>query len=152
MAHEGYHEPYDKLPEPTRLLHRALASLIEEIEAVDWYYQRAAVTDDAELRAILLHNAHEEIEHASMTLEWVRRHDTTFDTVLREYLFRPGSIVGAEAAASGKDAGASGAVAAVQDDRQSAPRGPGEAREAPSARPIARVTVGSMRRAEGAAP
>jgi hypothetical protein len=104
MSHEGYHEPYDKLPETVRDMHRALISLMEELEAVDWYYQRAAVTRDEALRAVLLHNAHEEVEHAMMTLEWIRRTDPVFDTTMREYLFRAGSITQAEAEATGKAA------------------------------------------------
>lgn len=61
MAHEGYHEPYQELPESIRDIHRAIASLMEEIEAVDWYYQRAAASKDEALRAVILHNAHEEV-------------------------------------------------------------------------------------------
>ena len=103
MSHEGYHEPFEQLPESVRNMHRAITSLMEELEAVDWYYQRAAVAKDEELKAILLHNAHEEIEHASMALEWIRRNDPVFNANLREYLFKEGSIVGKEAAATGKE-------------------------------------------------
>lgn len=78
--------------------HRATVSLMEELEAVDWYQQRAAATNDEELRAILLHNRNEEMEHAAMVLEWMRRHDSELDEQLRSYLFRDGSIVGHEAA------------------------------------------------------
>src|SRR5262245_27860860 len=78
MSHEGYHEPFEHLPEPVRAMHRAIVSLMEELEAVDWYYQRAAVDADEALKAVLLHNAHEEIEHAMMVLEWIRRRDSTF--------------------------------------------------------------------------
>jgi hypothetical protein len=76
---------------------------MEELEAVDWYRQRADDTHDPELKAILLHNADEEIEHASMVLEWIRRREPRFDMELREYLFQPGSIVGREQEAEGKD-------------------------------------------------
>lgn len=96
MAHENFHVPIDKLTDRTKRIHYAIASLMEELEAVDWYYQRADDTDDAELKAILLHNAHEEIEHACMVLEWLRRTDPPFDENLREYLFQEGSIVGRE--------------------------------------------------------
>ena len=105
MAHETFHVPVEKLSEHTKQLHYALSSLMEELEAVDWYYQRADDTPDEELKAIILHNAHEEIEHASMVLEWLRRNDRTFDEKLREYLFQSGSIVGLEHAVEGKDGG-----------------------------------------------
>ena len=102
MSSEGFHVPIEKLSERTKTIHYAIASLIEELEAVDWYYQRADDTPDAELQAILLHNAHEEIEHASMVLEWLRRADPKVDEHLREYLFQDGSIVGREHEAEGK--------------------------------------------------
>ena len=102
MAHETFHVPVEKLSDHTKRMHYAIASLMEELEAVDWYYQRADDTDDAELKAILLHNAHEEIEHAAMVLEWLRRSDKDFNEKLREYLFQEGSIVGREKEAEGK--------------------------------------------------
>jgi ferritin-like protein len=101
MAHENFHVPVEKLTERTKQIHYAIASLMEELEAVDWYYQRADDTPDAELKAILLHNAHEEIEHAAMVLEWLRRNDPKIDENLREYLFQEGSIVGREHAVEG---------------------------------------------------
>jgi uncharacterized protein len=88
MSHEGYHEPVELLTEPTKNLHRALISLQEELEAVDWYQQRADACKDEALRAVLIHNRNEEIEHAMMALEWIRRHEPTFDTHARTYLFR----------------------------------------------------------------
>ena len=102
MAHETFHVPVEKLSDHTKRMHYAIASLMEELEAVDWYYQRADDTDDAELKAILLHNAHEEIEHAAMVLEWLRRSDKDFNEKLREYLFQEGSIVGREHAVEEK--------------------------------------------------
>jgi ferritin-like protein len=105
MAHETFHVPVDKLTDHTKTLHYALTSLMEELEAVDWYYQRADDTTDEELRAVILHNAHEEIEHACMVLEWLRRNDRDFDKKLREYLFQPGSITGREHAVEGKGGG-----------------------------------------------
>ena len=96
MSSEGLHIPREKLSAQNLRLHYAIASLIEELEAVDWYRQRADDTDDAELKAIFLHNAREEIEHASMALEWIRRNDGEFDKTLKEYLFQEGSIVGRE--------------------------------------------------------
>jgi hypothetical protein len=81
--------------------HRALVSLQEELEAADWYNQRAeAATDDA-LRGILEHNRDEEKEHAMMVLEWLRRHDPKLDAHMRTYLFTEGSILEAEQAATG---------------------------------------------------
>lgn len=105
MSSEGLHVPREKLSKATLHLHYAITSLIEELEAVDWYRQRADDTDDAELRAILLHNANEEVEHASMALEWIRRNDAVFDKELREYLFSAGSITGREEQASGEHGG-----------------------------------------------
>jgi ferritin-like protein len=105
MAHETFHVPVEKLTDHTKTLHYALSSLMEELEAVDWYYQRADDTADEELRAVILHNAHEEIEHACMVLEWLRRNDREFDEKLREYLFQPGSIVGREHTIEGQSGG-----------------------------------------------
>jgi ferritin-like protein len=93
-----FHESEEHLKPATRDMHRALVSLMEELEAVDWYQQRMDATESDELRAILRHNRDEEKEHAAMVLEWIRRHDSAFDTKLREYLFTEGSIVGREAA------------------------------------------------------
>ena len=92
MAHEGYHEPVDKLSPETMDFHRAVVSLIEELEAVDWYNQRVDACTDTELKSILAHNRDEEIEHASMTLEWIRRRNPVFDRELREALFKTGPI------------------------------------------------------------
>lgn len=96
MAHESYHEPYELLSDSVRNMHRAILSLMEELEAVDWYYQRAANTPDEALKRILLHNAHEEIEHAMMTLEWIRRNDPKFDKNMKTFLFSKGDIVHVE--------------------------------------------------------
>jgi ferritin-like protein len=92
MASEGYHEPIDKLDAAVIDRHRAISSIMEELEAVDWYDQRVAATDDPELAAVLAHNRDEEKEHAAMTIEWLRRHDPVFDQHLRTYLFTEGSI------------------------------------------------------------
>ncbi|HEX9301519.1 MAG TPA: encapsulin-associated ferritin-like protein [Casimicrobiaceae bacterium] len=92
MAHEGYHEPVEKLSAAAIDFHRAVESLIEELEAVDWYNQRVEACTDAELKGILAHNRDEEIEHASMTLEWIRRVNPVFDRELREKLFKEGPI------------------------------------------------------------
>lgn len=92
MSSEGLHVPRESLAPRTLNLHYAITSIIEELEAVDWYRQRADDCNDAELKAVLLHNAREEIEHFSMGLEWIRRNDPQFDAMLREYLFTTGSI------------------------------------------------------------
>ena len=92
------HESEERLSPATRDMHRAIVSLMEELEATDWYLQRAEATEDAELREVLLHNREEEQEHAAMVLEWIRRHDRTFEAKLREYLFTEGSIVQREKA------------------------------------------------------
>jgi ferritin-like protein len=87
MANEGYHEPIAELSDETRDMHRAIVSLMEELEAVDWYNQRVDAAKDKELAGILEHNAHEEKEHAAMLLEWIRRRDPVFDKELRDFLF-----------------------------------------------------------------
>ncbi len=87
MANEGYHEPVTELSNETKDMHRAITSLMEELEAVDWYNQRVDVCTDDELKAILAHNRDEEKEHASMLLEWIRRRDTSFAKELKDYLF-----------------------------------------------------------------
>lgn len=99
----GFHVPAGRLRRKTILMHYAIDSLREELEAVDWYRQRADDCEDPDLKAILLHNADEEIEHACMVLEWLRRNDPRFDKELREYLFTEGPIVEAEKRAMGRD-------------------------------------------------
>jgi len=87
MANEGYHEALDQLSDETLDMHRAITSLMEELEAVDWYNQRVDACTDDELRAILAHNRDEEKEHASMVLEWIRRKDPRFSGQMKEFLF-----------------------------------------------------------------
>lgn len=106
--------------------HRAIASIMEELEAVDWYDQRVAATADAELAAVLAHNRDEEKEHAAMTLEWLRRHDPTLDAVLRRYLFSDGPIVAVEHDASDQPA-SSGSPPASSGSQPPARRGPADA-------------------------
>jgi hypothetical protein len=86
MSSIGYHEPVDELPAAIRDMHRALVSLMEELEAVDWYNQRAATCQDRELKAIIEHNRDEEKEHAAMLLEWIRRNDDRFSAQFSKYL------------------------------------------------------------------
>ncbi len=94
MANEGYHEPIEKLSDATLDMHRAITSLMEELEAVDWYNQRADACSDPDLKAILAHNRDEEKEHAAMVLEWIRRRDPAFDQQLKDTLFKNGPITG----------------------------------------------------------
>ncbi|HEY6643178.1 ferritin-like domain-containing protein [Povalibacter sp.] len=83
----GLHEDVEKLHPQTIDRHRAVASLMEELEAIDWYDQRIDAADDLELKGLLAHNRDEEKEHAAMVLEWLRRHDGKLDQHLRTYLF-----------------------------------------------------------------
>ena len=90
------HEDPERLSETVVDRHRALVSIMEELEAVDWYDQRAHATTDGSLREILAHNRDEEKEHACMVLEWLRRNDATLDRMMRTYLFTEGSILEVE--------------------------------------------------------
>lgn len=93
MSSVGYHEPVDELPAETRDMHRALVSLMEELEAVDWYNQRVVACQDGELKRILEHNRDEEKEHAAMLLAWIQRRDARFSGQLKEYLFTEEPLV-----------------------------------------------------------
>ena len=97
----GYHEDPERLQPAPLDRHRAIASAMEELEAIDWYDQRVDATRDDELRAILAHNRDEEKEHAAMVLEWLRRRDPVLDKQLRDYLFSSGSILRTEQARDG---------------------------------------------------
>jgi uncharacterized protein len=118
MSSEDLHVPREVLSQEARLLHYAITSLKEELDAVDWYRQRADDTEDDALREILLHNMREEMEHAAMVLEWIRRRNGDFAGHLKTYLFTDKPIVGieremgAEAAEAGGSAGAPRAVGA----------------------------------------
>ncbi|HEX5095255.1 MAG TPA: ferritin-like domain-containing protein [Acidimicrobiia bacterium] len=103
--HAGYHEPLESLDAATMDRHRAIVSLQEELEAVDWYDQRVAAATDDDLRAVLAHNRDEEKEHAAMTLEWLRRQDAKWDEVLRTYLFTDAPITEIEAIVEGASSG-----------------------------------------------
>jgi ferritin-like protein len=87
MSNEDYHEPVEQLSAETRDVHRAIVSLMEELEAVDWANQRADACGDPELRTILAHDRDEEKEHAARLMEWIRRRDPRFDKELRDYLY-----------------------------------------------------------------
>lgn len=109
MSSDGLHEPAEQLRPETIDHHRAIVSVMEELEAVDWYAQRVDATDDAELADILAHNRDEEKEHAAMTLEWLRRRDPVLDRHLRTYLFTEGSVIDLEHAAEHGGASEGGA-------------------------------------------
>ena len=104
-----FHESEERLSPRTRDMHRAIVSLMEELEAIDWYQQRVDAAGDDELRAVLAHNRDEEVEHAAMTLEWIRRRNAQFDAMLRQYLFTEGPITAVEAAATGGNGGGAAA-------------------------------------------
>ena len=120
MASEGLHEDASELSDATRDMHRAIVSLMEELEAVDWYNQRVDAARDPELKAILAHNRDEEKEHAAMTLEWLRRNDAKWDEMLRRYLFADGDILEVEEEAEhggggGADDGSSLGIGSLKD-------------------------------------
>ena len=115
MASEGLHEAAELLDEATIDRHRAFTSLVEELQAVDWYDQRVKATKDSSLADILAHNRDEEKEHACMTLEWLRRRDPVLDQNLRTYLFTTEPVTEVETeteagATSGAGASAGGSL------------------------------------------
>jgi uncharacterized protein len=103
MADYEYHEPVEELGAVERDRHRAVKSMIEELEAIDWYQQRAATSANQELKEVLRHNRDEEMEHAAMLLEWLRRNVDGWHEKLRRYLFTAQPITSIEAAADGED-------------------------------------------------
>ncbi len=110
MGSETLHAPRERLKRKTLTLHHAIVSLIEELEATDWYQQRADDCEDEALSEILLHNMREEMEHASMVLEWMRRNSADWDSMLRTYLFTDAPIteIEEEDTAGGGGEGGSG--------------------------------------------
>jgi ferritin-like protein len=129
----AWHAPYEMLKPETQDLARAIHSLMEELEAIDWYGQRMDVTHDDDLRRILEHNRDEEKEHACMVLEWIRRHDPKFDEYLRTYLFSSGDILAVEEM---QDIAEAAAPAVVQAATVAG---------AETAQPALSLTVGSLR-------
>jgi hypothetical protein len=105
MSSESLHAPRERLTKATLSMHHAIVSLMEELEAADWYRQRADDAEDDSLREILLHNMREEMEHASMLIEWIRRNNTDFAGHLKTYLFTTAPITEVEKAAEGKVGG-----------------------------------------------
>lgn len=126
MAHDGYHEPIDRLTGDVVDRHRAILSIMEEFEAVDWYDQRVSATSDPTLAAVLAHNRDEEKEHAAMTIEWLRRHDPVLDRHLRMFLFTEDPITEVEERAM--SAGASTTEDPVVGDRVGSSLGIGSLR------------------------
>jgi uncharacterized protein len=104
MSSETLHAPRERLSRDTIALHQAIASLMEELEAADWYRQRADDCEDEQLKGILLHNMREEMEHASMLLEWIRRNNADFAGHLKEYLFTEKPILEVEKATTAAEA------------------------------------------------
>lgn len=96
MGSENFHERFEDLTPYTRDMHRAIVSLMEELEAIDWYQQRIDATQDESLKEVLGHNRDEEVEHAMMNLEWIRRKNPTFDAAARTFLFSEGPITEVE--------------------------------------------------------
>src|SRR5262245_55879997 len=115
MSSEVLHEDAGKLGPEVIDQHRAIVSLMEELEAVDWYNQRAKATSNPELRAVLEHNRDEEKEHAAMVLEWLRRSDPTLSQHLKTFLFTDSPITGIEATLEGKGDGDTGGADASDD-------------------------------------
>ncbi|MDX1625546.1 MAG: ferritin [Wenzhouxiangellaceae bacterium] len=93
MSSEQLHAPRERLSKRTLSMHHAIVSLMEELEAADWYQQRADDCEDEELKRILIHNMEEEVEHAAMVLEWLRKNSEVFDEQLRTYLFQDGDVM-----------------------------------------------------------
>jgi ferritin-like protein len=111
MTSDTFHEPPELLSGETREMHRAIVSLMEELQAVDWYQQRADTCTDPPLKDVLLHNKNEEIEHATMLMEWIRRHSEPFDQMMRRYLFTEAPITGIEKNAEANGPAPTSAVA-----------------------------------------
>lgn len=105
MAGETLHEEREALSPEILDRHRAISTIMEELEAIDWYDQRIKASTDPELQSVLAHNRNEEKEHASMLLEWLRRHDPEFDAHLRTYLFSQGPIREVKESAAGAPSG-----------------------------------------------
>jgi len=130
MSSEGLHAPRERLSHDTLHHHHAVISIVEELEAVDWYRQRADDCEDPELREILLHNMREEMEHACMALEWLRRNNANWAEYLKTYLFTEAPITEVEEEDTGK-------AGSGEED---------SAGKAPAATPSAgRFTIGAIR-------
>jgi len=153
MASDTYHEPLELLSEDTKNTHRAIVSLMEELEAIDWYQQRAEACTDPELSAVLIHNKNEEVEHAMMTLEWLRRKSSVFDENISTYINSRGPILEVEesitSGASGKGEGGSGSSGKVNGGARGKGEGGGgsrgEARSGKSYNTSESLGIGSLK-------
>lgn len=123
VSSENFHERFEDLTPYAREMHRAIVSLMEELEAIDWYQQRVEGTKDEALKAVLAHNRDEEIEHAMMNLEWIRRNNPTFDEAARMFLFTEGPITEVEEKTK---AGAGGPADGTGEGELTASGGPAE--------------------------
>jgi hypothetical protein len=108
MSSESLHAPRERLSKKVLTFHHAIVSLMEELDAIDWYRQRADDAEDEDLKALLLHNMREEMEHASMLLEWIRRSDSDFARLFKTYLFTEAPILTIEDIATAKNGGDDG--------------------------------------------
>jgi uncharacterized protein len=133
MALEYFHEPREQLPAEIIDQHRATASLIEELEAANWYNERRIMAKDPELQAILDHNRKEELEHAAMLLEWMRRNMPEFNEEIQTYLNTSGPITELEEMAEAGQGGEAG------EKEQSNPQSPAQEKN---------LNIGSMRKGE----
>lgn len=97
----SFYVPYSELSAEARTFDNAIASLMEELEATNYYNQRADVATDESLREIMIHNRNEEIEHVAMLVEWFRRNSPEFEEELRTYLFTDAPITEVEESATG---------------------------------------------------
>lgn len=129
MSSEGYHEPLEQLSGNTRDFHRAITSLIEELEAIDWYTQRAEACSNDELRAILIHNRDEEVEHAMMALEWLRRNHEVFRKAVEVYIGTEAPITEIEDSMANANDGAENASELASMTRAPSPLGIGRLRK-----------------------
>ncbi len=123
MSSENLHAPRERLSTKALTLHHAIVSLMEELDAVDWYRQRADDTEDETLKGLLLHNMREEMEHASMLLEYIRRSDSDFNRFLKTYLFTKGPILEIEDKATAEEADGDRARGKRRESRERAPEG-----------------------------
>jgi hypothetical protein len=123
MSSENLHAPRERLSKKALTLHHAIVSLMEELDAIDWYRQRSDDTEDEALKGLLLHNMREEMEHASMLLEYIRRTDSDFDRFLKTYLFTKKPILEIEDEATAEGVEGGGATSQRHESRQNAAEG-----------------------------
>ncbi len=75
----------NKLDQEGKNLARARQSLVEELEAINWYEERIQASKDQSLKKLLAHNRDEEKEHAAMLIDWLRGKDKVFDKMFTEH-------------------------------------------------------------------